>query len=207
MARNRRVYLVRHGDIGLSEGRKHFIGQINLPLSERGIRQAQLLSQELKDISLSAIYCSTLIRSRETARIIADAHGLQPIVRDDLKEIHLGEWDGLAFDEVRERYPREFSERGRDIIHYRPPGGESFLQCSQRVIAALAEILGSTDGNLLIVGHSGPNRIILCHLLDIPLDKLFNIGQDLAGLSVILQRGSHYHLEQLNITMRYPLVA
>jgi alpha-ribazole phosphatase len=194
----RRIYLVRHGDVGLSGDDRHYVGQTDLRLSAEGLCQARRLGQALSEVPLSAVYCSDLTRSVETARIIAEPHGLCPVVRRDLREIYLGEWEGLAFGDVRRRYPREFEDRGRDIVHYRPPGGESFLDCSERVMAALGEILVSGRGEALIVGHAGVNRIVLCHVLGISLEKLFSIGQDPGCLSVLRLDEAGYRLERLN---------
>jgi CTP:molybdopterin cytidylyltransferase MocA len=84
------------------------------------------------------------------AETIARPHGLGCIARRDLREISLGSWEGRTFDEVRRDFAHEFRERGRDMLHYRTPGGESFLECSFRVMGALYDIRQSTRGDILI---------------------------------------------------------
>lgn len=197
MKSGRRLYLARHGDIGLPTGQKHFEGQVDLPLSEIGVKQAYLLAEELRGVPLSGVFCSDLVRSRETASIAAEPHHLDPITRKDIREICLGEWDGLTFAEVQRRYPGEFLERGRDIVHFRPPGGESFLECALRVRSALEEILRSIDGDVLIVGHLGVNRVILCDALGMPLENMFRIDQPYGSLSTLRQGESGWRLERL----------
>ncbi len=197
MKTDRRLYVARHGDVGLPAGQKYFEGQVDLPLSEIGVKQARRLAEGLRDVSLSGVFCSDLVRSRETARVIAAPHHLDSVAREDLREIHLGEWDGLSFAEVQRRYPGEFLERGRDIVHLRPPGGESFLECSRRVRSALEEILRSIDGDVLIVGHLGVNRLILCDALGIPLENMFRIDQPYGSLSILRQGDYGWRLERL----------
>jgi len=122
----RKIFLVRHGEIEMEGKERRYIGQLDLPLSQRGIEQAQRLREELRQAPLTAVFSSDLQRSLETARIIAEPHQIEVESRADLREIGLGRWEGLPFSEIRQQYPDEFEKRGSDIIHYRPPGGESF---------------------------------------------------------------------------------
>jgi alpha-ribazole phosphatase len=194
----RLIYLARHGLVGPPDAPKRFIGQVDPPLSDQGIEQARQLSWELSDVALTAIFCSDLQRSLKTAEVIAAGQAVRPRARRDLREIGLGEWEGLTFEEVCRRYPKEFRERGQDIAHYHPPGGESFADCSRRVVGAFEEILASTNGNVLIVGHAGVNRVILCHVLGMPLAHLFRLSQHHGCLNQLYYRDSCYHLEALN---------
>ena len=130
------IYLIRHGKIDLKDGERRYIGQIDIPLTEEGREQAKALALKLRQLKIEAIFCSDLSRSLDTAREIAKEQELVPLARKDLREISLGKWEGLKFAEVAQRYPREFKQRGADIGYFRPPGGESFADCSQRVVAA-----------------------------------------------------------------------
>ena len=191
------IYLVRHGKIK-TDSQRSYIGQIDLPLTEEGRMQAQALAGKFSKLNIDEIYCSDLSRSRDTAQEIAMAHGLVPLERADLREISLGKWGGLKFAEVARRYPREFKQRGTDIGYFRPPGGESFADCSKRVLTAFQDILEKPNNNILIVGHAGINRLIICHVLGLPLDNLFRIGQDYGCLNIILSGKFGYRLKLLN---------
>lgn len=206
-ARGRReIYLVRHGAIRLPGRGKQYIGQLDLCLSEEGFGQAQNLAERLSHIQLAGIYCSDLARSVKTAEIIGKPHGLEPVKLSNFREIYLGEWEGLSFDEVCCKYPEEYEKRGRDVVHYRPPYGESFLDCSCRVISSFYEALQSTRGNILIVGHAGVNRIILCQAMGKSLESLFEIHQDYGCLNVIECKDFGFEVKTLNETvMRDPL--
>jgi broad specificity phosphatase PhoE len=150
---------------------------------------------------VSAIYCSDLQRARETAEIIAEAHGLAPNARRDFREISLGSWEGLTFDEVKERFPEEYAARGRDFSHFRPPGGESFLDCAHRVLPALFEAQTSAPGDLLIVGHAGVNRILLSLAHGRSLETLFKIPQDYGCLNLMTCCESGLAIPSLNLTI------
>lgn len=197
----RLIYLIRHGMIAVN-GNKRFIGQIDLPLNEEGINQAKRLRQELSCIRFSSVYCSDLQRSVQTAEIIAARHGLQPVICPELREISLGEWEGRSFEEINRKYPEEFKARGRDIVNYQPPGGESFAQCNQRILDKLEEILRSNSGNILITGHAGVNRLILCRVMGMPIQNLFRVCQDYGCLNLILYGNFGYRLKKLNQVYR-----
>jgi molybdenum cofactor cytidylyltransferase len=194
----RNIYLVRHGAVEKLGDEKRYIGLLDVALSPEGVRQAELLSEKLKNVPLTAIYCSDLQRSVKTAGIIAWSHGLEPCARQDFREISLGCWEGLLHVDVMRRYPAEYEERGRDIVHFRPPGGESFLDCANRTIPALNEVLRSTCGDILIVGHAGVNRILLCQAMGKSMDSLFDIAQDYGCLNRIRYVNSTFELETLN---------
>lgn len=197
----RYIYLIRHGALN-SKGGKRFIGQIDLPMSDEGVKQANRLRQELSCVRLNHIFCSDLQRSRQTADIIAQKHNLMPTVSQELREIFLGEWEGKYFDEIRRKFPSEFLQRGKDIPNFCPPGGESFSQCSQRVLPKLNEIMQTTTGNILIAGHAGINRLILCHILGIPMKNIFRISQDYGCLNLISYRNDKFKVKVLNKVYR-----
>ncbi len=140
----------------------------------------------------------------ETAEIVAAPHGLTCIPRRDLREISLGAWEGLTFHQVRQEFPREFRERGLDMAHFRPPGGESFLDCACRVVPALYEILRHAHGEVALLGHAGVNRIILCQALGRSLDDLLGIRQDYGCLNVLRHRDHMLEVELLNVTAFEP---
>ena len=198
MGSGRRIYLVRHGAIQSPADPKRFIGQLDLPLNGEGFHQAEQLAEGFRDVPLSAVFCSDLKRSVETAQIIAKPHDISCIPKRDLREISLGQWEGLTFDEARRLHPEEFHARGLDIVHFRPADGESFLDCTFRVIPAFFETLNSTRGNILIVGHAGVNRIILSQALGRSLEHLFEIYQEYGCLNVLGHRHSALEVKLLN---------
>jgi probable phosphoglycerate mutase len=195
---NRVVYLIRHGKIQQEDDQRRYIGQIDLPLTEEGIKQAQNLQRRFERVDISAIYSSDLSRSTLTAKIIAGSRRIPVVVRKDLREVCMGEWEGCTFGDIARRFPEEFKARGSDIVSYRVPGGESFADCGQRVIAALEEILASSSGNIVITGHAGGTRLLLCHMLGMPITNLFRIAQDYGCLNVIQCGSTGYQVKLMN---------
>ncbi|MGO9022541.1 MAG: DVU_1551 family NTP transferase [Syntrophobacteraceae bacterium] len=197
----RNIWLVRHGAIEHPGSARRYIGQMDLPLSPEGVRQAEWLRDRMLGIPLSAVYCSDLSRSIETASIICRPHGLEPFVNRNWREIGLGDWEGSTFVEIQQRFPGQYEERGKNIVLFRPPGGESFLDCASRVIPALFEALRSTRGDILIAGHAGVNRILICQAMGKSMDAIFDITQDYGCLNLIRYSDFRFELEILNETV------
>lgn len=195
----KKIYLVRHGAVS-SDGEKRYIGQTDLPLNDNGRKQVARLRDQLSGVPFNLIYCSDLVRSVSTAEIICEKQELKPLVIKDLREIDMGLWDGLSFQEVVRLYPGEFEKRGSDIVNYAPPKGESFALCAVRVMAALDNILAAGQGNILIVGHAGVNRIIISWALGLPMENMFRLKQDYGCLNILTLFDFVRRVEVLNFT-------
>jgi probable phosphoglycerate mutase len=192
------VYLLRHGDIRQDDIRR-YIGQADIELNANGRAQALSWRSELSTIPLKRVYCSDLCRSHETACIIAEGRSIPVQSLTKLREINLGAWDGLAMNDVRCHYAGEYEKRGSDMVYYRPPAGECFADVAARVIPLFEEIVRNLSGNLLIVGHAGVNRVILSHLLGMPLDNIFRLPQDYGCLNVIDCDRERTRLREINL--------
>lgn len=178
------LYLIRHGETEGSEV-KRYKGSIDVPLSEKGIRQIKRASDFIKD-KLTAVYCSPLSRALKSAEIISEPHGLKPVVIHGIRERSFGIWEGMSFDEIKEKYPEEFEAWADNPLKYNPVEGESTIEVRDRVIRALDMILNNhNDEHIAIIAHGGVNRIILCHIMGIPLENIFRIEQDNAAVNII----------------------
>ena len=195
---NRMIYLIRHGKIKVEDHQRRYIGQLDLPLSEEGIQQAQCLQEMLEPVNFSTVFSSDLSRCQDTAKIIIGHKTVKKVIREDLREINMGEWEGHAFADIARLFPNAFKARGADIGYYRVPGGESFADCYKRVITAFHETLDSSLGNVLFVGHAGVNRLLLCYILGMPLANIFKIKQDYGCLNVITNVSSSYQVKLVN---------
>ena len=145
--------------------------------------QSARLASELAGVDLTAVYTSPLDRAHETALAIAAARHLQPVVVPDLREIEQGDLAGLEF----EAYPAEFRAellRAPATVHF--PGGESYEQLRERVIAAIAEIVDRHFGETVVaVSHAGAIRAALATWLQADGDGAFRIDQSFAAVNVI----------------------
>jgi broad specificity phosphatase PhoE len=182
----RTVLLIRHGAVeGDAEGR--FLGAADAAMCAAGEAQIRELAARLRPrVTPDAIYCSDLSRSRRTAELLTNGSAIPIRVRPALREIDMGDWQGLSRREVAERRPADYAARGRDIANFRPPGGESFADLAARVLPCWRGVVEDGETQVVaIAGHAGVNRVILCHLLGVPLANLFRIAQRPACLNVV----------------------
>jgi broad specificity phosphatase PhoE len=154
-----RVFLARHGQTAYNlEGR--FQGQLPVPLDDTGRAQAAELAERAAAHEFATLWCSPLLRARETADAVAARIGLQPREDARLMETNAGDWTDRSFADVQAEAPDAFAAFANGEPDFAFPGGESFAQQGVRVAAALADI---EQGALpaLVVCHGGVIRIAL----------------------------------------------
>lgn len=195
---SRTVYLLRHGDIGLEE--KLCVGSTDIGLSDRGVIRAKILRDFFEDFLIEAVYSTGLKRSDETAHIISAGRRRLRLCQK-LSEIKMGVWDGLDFKTIKQLYPKEYENRGKDIYNYAVSGGESFKACFERAWPAFCEILEKTHGDIIIVGHAGVNRLILSYILQRPVEEMFSIRQDYGCINVIKDEGGMLSVLKTNMLL------
>ncbi len=185
MTKRTRLFLIRHGQVeGHQE--KRYNGQGDVPLTETGRRQFEQLAERLRGERLAAVYSSDLSRCVQGARTIAGPHGLVPEARAAFREICMGAWEGITWNELKESYPDQWQGRLDDVVHFRAPEGENLLDVAARVRPALAELVARHRGEeLALVGHGGINRVILLDAVGAPLDRLFSFEQSYGCLNII----------------------
>ena len=160
-----RLYLVRHGATQLT-AEDRFSGSTGVDLSDEGRRQALCLAKRISDDGISAVYCSPLSRTVETAAILARPHRLDPVHRDGLREISHGRWEGLTRREVEARFPEEYAAWDADPFTFAPKDGESGLGVLARALPVVREIVvGHPGETVLVVSHKATLRLIISSLL------------------------------------------
>lgn len=193
------IYLMRHGAIETG-AQKRYIGQLDLPLNSTGREQARWWREKLASVPFERIITSDLKRAYQTAAIIAEKQAAPIHAMAELREIDMGEWDGRSMASIRRQFPYKWEERGRRIDRFRPPGGESFRQLSDRAAPVIEKLAAQMTGPLLMVAHAGVNRTLLCHVLGMPLQNLLRIAQDFSALNLIEFRGGRWRLAAMNLT-------
>jgi broad specificity phosphatase PhoE len=151
------IVLVRHGETDWNRERR-YQGHADTPLNEAGRRQAVELADALRDEGLTAVYTSPLRRAAETGDIVAQRLGLAAEELEALREIDVGDWQGLTVDEVKARFPEQVDVAWRSGW----PNGETHDELSARVIPALIGLDRiHMGGHVLGVTHAGPIRVAI----------------------------------------------
>jgi broad specificity phosphatase PhoE len=180
-----RLVLVRHAEPDEPElGR--VCGHTDVLLGPAGRRRAAALARALAAVPLAAVYASPLARALETARPVAAAHGLEPVVRPELRELDFGEVDGLRFEEIEAGFPKLVRAWADAPESVRFPGGESLADLRARALpAALAIRDAHPGGSAVVVAHAGVIRVVLADALGLPDGALFRLDQAHGGVSVV----------------------
>lgn len=195
------IYLLRHGQIENPDKKKRFIGQVDVPLSEEGKINYESLSNFFLNKQIKEVYSSDLKRSRESAQIIASKLNLKVNEINIFREVSMGLWDGKTFEEIKNSYPEAFASRANDIYNFKPPFGESFLEVENRVLPVFLELAKKSQGDVIIVGHAGLNRVLIKNILDFPEKNIFLINQDYCCINNFNYLNSKLTIKTLNNTI------
>lgn len=181
-----RIYMVRHGETDWNATSK-LQGHSNVPLSDNGRRQAELLGKRLAALKFDGFYASDLTRAYETARIISQHHGSQEIkTLPELRELNFGLWEGLSISEIKGRYPEEIKQWWETPLVTRIPGGESLGEVVKRTVAAVKKIVENhVQGNVILVSHGGVIRSVVGTVLGMDMNKYWRLRQDNACLNIV----------------------
>lgn len=185
MTQTTRIHLIRHGQVEGHDAPR-YNGQSDVALTEHGIIQYQQMKKHLSDRRITACYTSDLTRCTVGAEIICAQFGIEPVRCSELRELNIGDWEGLTWDEISTHWPKEWQARLADMVNYRVPGGENLLDIQARVMPLVKEIIKRHEGEeVLVVGHGGTNRIILLNVIGAPLSSVFNIEQNFCCHNII----------------------
>jgi broad specificity phosphatase PhoE len=181
-----RLLLVRHGATNATEEGR-FSGSSGAELSDEGRWQAERLGERLARPTIAAIYASPLSRALDTARIVARHCGLEPIVRDGLREIGHGHWEGMTRADVERRFPDEYAAYSADPFTFAPRDGESGVAVLARALPVIREIVTAHPGaQVLVVSHKATLRLLLSSLLGFdPRGYRDRLDQSPACLNVV----------------------
>jgi alpha-ribazole phosphatase len=184
------VYLVRHAEPLMPDHVWRFIGaRSDPPLSPSGVVQATELAKRFECVRLGAVWSSGLARSLRTAEIASGLPAGSIRIEPRLREIDLGLWDGLSGPEIEEGYPREYAERESDLVGFRFPEGETFRELQERAVAGFTDLVDTAmqagADDILVVAHKSADRVILCHFLNLPLERMFTIKQEYCAVNVL----------------------
>lgn len=185
------LYLLRHGETTFSRT-GGYSGEIDPELTEAGMQMAIAFADTYQALSWEAIYASPMRRTVATARPLCEVLGLEMQLRDGLKEIRYGEWEGQTPEFVKQHYGEDYVRWLTEPAWNPPTGGETAVEIASRAMPVIAEIQEKhPTGNVLVASHKATIRIILCSLLGIDLGRYRDRINALAGSVSIVQFKEH----------------
>jgi probable phosphoglycerate mutase len=181
-----KIYFLRHGETTSSQTGT-YCGRLDIPLTPEGRKMAEDFAQAYQNTDWKAIYASPLQRSLETVTPLCQLVGIQPLLREGLKEIAYGKWEGKTPAEVNQEFRDEYVRWLADPGWNSPTGGEKGIEIARRSASVLEEIENTYEtGNVLVVSHKSTIRIMLCSLLGIDIGRFRDrIGMPVASVTIV----------------------
>jgi probable phosphoglycerate mutase len=196
-----RLLIVRHGET-VNNCENRIQGHCDSLLTPKGLRQARRLARRLGKLKIDKIYTSDLGRAYATTLEIGRHHRL-PIVRDPLlREIHLGDWEGMTPEEVDRLYDKGYQRWLKKPTACVIPRAESPAKFRKRVVARVGAIAKANAGKtVLIVTHGGVITALVTEWLKADFDlALLNLQIDNTSLTVAEETGKRIRLKAINDT-------
>ena len=180
-----RICMVRHGETAWNaQGRVQ--GQLDIPLNDVGRAQARATADALAGHDFTAIYCSDLIRVRQTAEPSARRLALPVSYTADLRERHYGMFETLTYVEVREKFPEQYARFRDKDPDFDFEGGESLRGFNERSLKAVSEIIGRHPGEqVLVFTHGGVLEMVYRHARAVGLSSARDFEIPNAGINWI----------------------
>lgn len=194
-----RILLCRHGETPWNaEGR--YQGQMDIPLSKTGERQAASLGARLKDLPITKAVASPLARARRTAELALGARAGMLTLEPGLLEIAHGAWEGKLASEIETEDGPRLKAWRQAPESVQMPGGESLQQVLDRAWPAFTTACADlgTDDTLLLVAHDAVNRVLIARILGLPLGRIWSFRQAPATLN-LLEGSDPTHLEVVRL--------
>lgn len=195
-----KLILVRHGTTICNEGGA-LSGLTDSILSEKGKLQASKLADYLKDKNIDKIYTTPFSRTKETVDRLSRVKNIQIEERCQLNEINFGDFEGLPFESIEEKYPEEVKKMINEGFKYKYPNGESLEDTFMRVKTELKKIMSDNENStVLICSHGGTIRNIISYLLCDDYKYHWNFRVDNGSITEIEVENNFAVINKLNDT-------
>ncbi|MEH2161860.1 MAG: histidine phosphatase family protein [Nostoc sp.] len=180
------LYFLRHGQTECSRNNS-FCGSIDSELTPEGLAMAKAFADAYSSMDWTTIFCSPMRRTVLTAKPLCEALKIEPQLRDGLKEINYGKWEGKTPEVISREYHDDYIRWSADPAWNAPSGGEMAVTIASRALQVIEEIKQNyTSGNVLVVSHKATIRILLCSFLGIDVGRFrFRLGCPVASLSIV----------------------
>lgn len=178
-----RFILVRHGQTGWNK-KERFRGWVDVELDEVGLKQAEAVAQRIVQWKLDAVYSSPLKRAVSTAQPIAKQFGLTVVTLDGIIDMNFGDWQGLAIEEAKQKYPEQFDFWLNSPQRLKIPGGETLDEVRRRAVAVIDELAARhVDETVAVVTHRVVCKVLLLSFLGLDNSHFWQIGQDTTAVN------------------------
>jgi 2,3-bisphosphoglycerate-dependent phosphoglycerate mutase len=171
-----------------------------VPLTEKGIDQAEKAAKFLEQMNISAIYSSPIERARHTAEIVGKHNSLDVTIDDRLIELDMGKFTGVPYDEIFSSHGNVFMKFYNGELEIAHNGVETFSEVKKRVLGIVDHVIENhPDQNVLLVTHMDPIKAMLSTIVDLTPENLFELIIANASLNIFREHKRKFSISGLNV--------
>jgi len=171
-----------------------------IPLTEKGIDQAEKAAKFLEDMDISAIYSSPIERARHTAEIVGKHNSLDVVIDDRLIELDMGKFTGVPYDEIFTTHGNVFMKFYNGELEIAHNGVETFSEVKKRILGIVDHVIENhPDQNVVLVTHMDPIKAMLSTVVDLTAENLFELIIANASLNIFREYKRKFSISGLNV--------
>ena len=171
-----------------------------VPLTEKGVKQAEKIAKFLKPFEISTIYSSPIERAKITSEIVAQHHSLDVKTDERLIELDMGKFTGMAYDEIFAKHGNVFLKFYDGDLEIAHNGVETFVEVKKRILDIIDHVQNEhSDENVLLVTHMDPIKAMVSTIMDLKPTSLFELIIENASLTVFKEEEGKISLSAINL--------
>lgn len=171
-----------------------------VPLTEKGIEQAEKAAKFLEHMNISAIYSSPIERAKHTAEIVGKHNSLDVTIDDRLIELDMGKFTGVPYDEIFSSHGNVFMKFYNGELEIAHNGVETFSEVKKRVLGIVDHVVENhPDQNVVLVTHMDPIKAMLSTIVDLTPENLFELIIANASLNIFREHKRKFSISGLNV--------
>ena len=194
------IIFLRHGQAKNNTERVLSGRTPGVPLTDKGITQAQQTAELLEHMNISAIYSSPIQRAKHTAEIVGEHNSIDVQIDDRLIELDMGKFTGIPYDEIFASHGNVFLKFYNGELEIAHNGVETFADVKKRVTSIVDEIIEKhPDQNVVLVTHMDPIKAMLSNVVDLSPTNLFELIIANASLNLFREKDRKFSLSGINV--------
>jgi len=194
------IIFLRHGQAKNNTERILSGRTPGVPLTDKGITQAQQTAELLEDMNISAIYSSPIQRAKHTAEIVGKHNSIDVTIDDRLIELDMGKFTNVPYDEIFTSHGNVFMKFYNGELEIAHNGVETFADVKKRVASIVEEVIEKhPDENVVLVTHMDPIKAMLSTIVDLSPTNLFELIIANASLNLFREKDGKFSLSGINV--------
>jgi probable phosphoglycerate mutase len=193
------IIFLRHGQAQNNTSRVLAGRASGVPLTPKGIAQANDIGKFLKSLDISHIYASPIERAHKTAQIVGQHIGLSTTIDERLYELEMGKFSGMAYDDLFAKHGNVFLKFYQGDPTIEENGVETFAQVKNRVLSMVDHVRKEHPGkNVLLVTHMDPIKAMISNVMNLNAQSLFELIIANASLTIVRDEQTKFSLSAIN---------